>query len=249
MNRISTIITLAFVMAAVLFWLDVVKNNLGLESEENKTLETKFEKEYESEIESEEDDFVFLPIETELIFEPIPVEEAESETDTQTEIEIIEIETTAAPETEAVDQGSILNRSSNSQGNDFEQSSNSQVNDDDLMLLARIVQNEAGSYYCSDEHQRAVASVVINRVNDPRFPDSIYGVISQGWNGECPVQYAVGSPERFFSLEPSERALANAAYVLEYGSTVDSAIWQAEFVQGEIVAVFQTAYSTTYICK
>lgn len=124
--------------------------------------------------------------------------------------------------------------------------------DDDLMYLAKIVQNEAGCDFCTDEHQRAVASVVINRVNDARFPDTIYGVISQGWNGECPLQYNVGSVERFNSLEPSERALANAQYVLEHGSTVDGGIWQAEFIQGEIVAQFAypEIYSVvTYICK
>ena len=121
--------------------------------------------------------------------------------------------------------------------------------ENDLMLLARIVENESGSNWCTDEHQKAVASVVMNRVNDPRFPDSIYGVISQGWNGECPIQYAVGSAERFFGIVPSERAIQNAAYVLENCSTVPEAVWQAQFVQGEILAVFETDYSTTYICK
>lgn len=124
--------------------------------------------------------------------------------------------------------------------------------DDDLLYLAKIIENEAGCSFCTDEHQRAVASVVMNRVADPRFPDSVYGVISQGWNGECPLQYNVGSVERFNSLEPSERALANAQYVLEHGSTVGAAIWQAEFIQGEIVAYFAypEVYETiTYICK
>jgi len=126
------------------------------------------------------------------------------------------------------------------------------ISNDDLLYLAKIIENEAGSNWCTDDHQRAVASVVLNRVNDARFPDTVYGVISQGWNGECPLQYNVGGVERFYSLEPSERALANAQYVLEHGSTVGSAIWQAEFIQGEIVAYFAypEVYETiTYICK
>lgn len=124
--------------------------------------------------------------------------------------------------------------------------------DEDLIYLAKIVENEAGSNWCTDEHQRAVASVVINRVSDPRFPDTIIGVITQGWNGECALQYAIGGWERFNALEPSDRALENARYVLEHGSTVEGAIWQAEFVQGEIVTEFAypAIYDTvTYICR
>lgn len=123
---------------------------------------------------------------------------------------------------------------------------------EDLIYLAKIVENEAGSDFCTDEHQKAVASVILNRVSDPRFPDSIIGVITQGWNGECALQYAVGGWERFDALEPSERAIENARYVLEHGATVDGAIWQAEFIQGEIVAEFAypAIYDTvTYICR
>lgn len=50
---------------------------------------------------------------------------------------------------------------------------------DDLYLLARVVQTESGASWATDEHQRAVASVVINRVNDSRFPNTISGVILQ----------------------------------------------------------------------
>lgn len=125
--------------------------------------------------------------------------------------------------------------------------------DEDLLYLAKIIQNEAGSDFCSDEHQRAVASVVLNRVSDPRFPDTIIDVITQGWNGECPLQYAVGGWERFSEIEPTERAIENARYVLENGVTVDGAIWQAEFPQGEEVLMmfeYPGVYSTiTYICR
>lgn len=124
---------------------------------------------------------------------------------------------------------------------------------EDLIYLAKIVENEAGADYCTDAHQRAVASVVLNRVSDPRFPDTILGVITQGWNGECALQYAVGGWERFNALEPSDRAIENARYVLEHGATVDGAVWQAEFPQGNaILATFEypEIYSTiTYICE
>ena len=41
--------------------------------------------------------------------------------------------------------------------------------DDDLFYMSHIVQAEAG--YCSREMMEGVASVVINRVNDDRFPE------------------------------------------------------------------------------
>lgn len=51
------------------------------------------------------------------------------------------------------------------------------LNDDQLYLLSKLVAAEArGESY---EGQVAVAAVVINRVKDPRFPDSIEGVIYQ----------------------------------------------------------------------
>lgn len=51
------------------------------------------------------------------------------------------------------------------------------ITNDDLELLSKLVTGEArGESY---EGQLAVAAVVINRVKDPRFPDSIEGVIYQ----------------------------------------------------------------------
>ena len=51
------------------------------------------------------------------------------------------------------------------------------ITNDELYLLSKLVSSEArGESY---EGQVAVAAVVINRVRDPRFPDSIEGVIYQ----------------------------------------------------------------------
>lgn len=49
----------------------------------------------------------------------------------------------------------------------------------DLYLLAKCVHAEArGEPYVG---QVAVAAVVLNRVRDPNFPNSVYGVIYQPW--------------------------------------------------------------------
>lgn len=50
--------------------------------------------------------------------------------------------------------------------------------EDDLMLLAKITQVESG--YESYEGQLAVANVILNRVKDPKFPNSIKEVIYSG---------------------------------------------------------------------
>lgn len=51
------------------------------------------------------------------------------------------------------------------------------LNDEEIMLLSKLVAGEArGESY---EGQVAVAAVVINRVRDSRFPDSLEGVIYQ----------------------------------------------------------------------
>lgn len=51
------------------------------------------------------------------------------------------------------------------------------LNDEEIMLLSKLVAGEArGESY---EGQVAVAAVVINRVRDSRFPDTLEGVIYQ----------------------------------------------------------------------
>lgn len=113
----------------------------------------------------------------------------------------------------------------------------------ELYRVAAIVSGEAGSDICTTQHQRDVASVIINRVNDPRFPNTIEGVIMQ----DNPVQYATR-----FNRTYTERALANARYVLENGPT-HNGVWQAGFPQGKhVIAVYDyglPGYEVTYICS
>lgn len=110
------------------------------------------------------------------------------------------------------------------------------INAEELDLLARLIRAEAGSDWCTDELQRAVGSVVLNRVNDSRFPNTIYEVIyaegqySTTWNGEIDKPY-------------TDRTYANAKYLLENGVTIPTdVVWQANFKQGkqykEIQGVF-----------
>lgn len=195
-------------------------------------------------------------VETETQFEEQPIE-------TETEIEIVfepidteyvtttETEAYSAPVT-AADTEAYTELVTTAETVAYEAP---QYNDSDLMLLAKLIMNEAGADYCTDEHQRAVASVLLNHVASPSpdFPDTIYGCIMSGWVDNGIKHYGIESPEKFMSLVPTERAIANAQYVLTYGSTVGDAIYQAEFIPDghEVVAIFAYSCSSTitYICR
>lgn len=97
----------------------------------------------------------------------------------------------------------------------------------DLDLLSRLVYAEVGSDWCSDEMQLLVANVVINRMNDSRFPDTLRGVIYQRGQYECVTSGMI-------KKTPNARAIANAKRVLS-GERFCPAkvVWQSEFRQGK----------------
>lgn len=114
----------------------------------------------------------------------------------------------------------------------------SYVNLDDVELLARVIYQEAGGDAACDECRRRVADVVLNRVADDRFPDSIYDVLTQenqygefAWTGVVWADRADNPGE----AEAVERARRIAAEVLSgqhsdvYGNGY---VWQAGFEQG-----------------
>ena len=98
----------------------------------------------------------------------------------------------------------------------------------EVELLAIIGDLEAGADWCTDETQQDVMSVVVNRVRDPEYPDTIEGVIYQDG------QYSTA--KRVKGHVPSERSLRNAKIVLIEGVTLPADIvFQANFMQGEVV--------------
>lgn len=113
--------------------------------------------------------------------------------------------------------------------------------EDDVEALAALVYAEGGSDWVSDEHQRDIASVVVNRV------------ISPVWNGDT-IREVINSPGQYpatcNNTVYDERAYENALYILQNGPTCD-AVYQANFKQGtETVAVYDyPGHSVTYICK
>ena len=112
--------------------------------------------------------------------------------------------------------------------------------DTDLWYLSRVIQTESG--FCSQEMQEAVGSVVMNRVADDRFPDTIPEVIEQ------PGQYSTAS--YLASVEPTQEAINVAVDLLENGSKLPAdIIYQANFSQGAYTYMtLSTSYSTMYFC-
>lgn len=108
----------------------------------------------------------------------------------------------------------------------------------ELEYLSIAIYCEAGSDRCCDNCRRRVADVILNRIADDRFPDSMLGVLRQeaqygtfGWTG-------VVWPDMSYR-ESEKRAVERARRIAEevvsgqhselYGQNY---IWQAEFIQG-----------------
>ena len=54
-----------------------------------------------------------------------------------------------------------------------------QVTDEEYIWLCNVVGHEYGANWISEYEKAKVVEVVMNRVNDPRFPDTIWGVLTQ----------------------------------------------------------------------
>ena len=98
------------------------------------------------------------------------------------------------------------------------------VDPGELYLLAHLLCGEVqtGSW----ETQIAVGSVVLNRVADRSYPDTLKGVIYQRGQYAC-------TWDGNFDRTPTERNWAVARYLLENGSQIPAnVVYQAQFKQG-----------------
>lgn len=89
--------------------------------------------------------------------------------------------------------------------------SQTDLSEDDIYYLAQLVYAEAGSSWLTDHHQQMVASVVINRINSPLFPNTLRDVIAQ------PGQYQPYIDGSLNHQYPDERTIRNTRYVVENG--------------------------------
>ena len=121
---------------------------------------------------------------------------------------------------------------------------------DELEMLALVIYQEAGGDNCSNETRLMVGTVVMNRVADSRFPNTLYEVLTQEaqygrlhWTGLVWPEKASTTNE----AHAVERAYACAERILlgERFLPID-VIWQAEFIQGTEVVAYQDGM---YFCK
>lgn len=109
--------------------------------------------------------------------------------------------------------------------------------EEELYILSHLIEGEAGGN--SWELKIGVGSVVLNRVADSRFPNTIADVVFQ--NG----QYAC-TWDGNYDKEPCEESVEAAKYLLTNGSQMPSyVIFQAEFKQGNGVYDY---FENTYFC-
>lgn len=110
------------------------------------------------------------------------------------------------------------------------------INNKDLEILARIINGESGSDWCSDKMQLYVGSVFLNRVKSQHFPNTFEEVAFQQG------QYSCTHPGGGYWKEPNERAYANAELLLREGSQLEGYLFQANFEQGRDTIKVQNMY-------
>lgn len=114
------------------------------------------------------------------------------------------------------------------------------VNPQELELLARLINAEAGANWCSDTMQIGVGSVALNRVNHPDYPNTLEEVIYQKGQYAC-------IHDGNFSKEPTERSYEVALMLLTEGSQFPGdVVYQAGFKQGSEVYLHE---QNMYFCR
>ncbi|MBQ1471924.1 MAG: cell wall hydrolase [Eubacterium sp.] len=117
----------------------------------------------------------------------------------------------------------------------------------DVDLLARLIMCEIGSDPHPDEQLYNVGSVVINRINDSRFPNSLRDVIYQ------PGQYGPAITGQIDRTQPTQRCYEIAQDLLANGSRLPAdVVWQSGVTQGtEVYSSYKSPVTgtTTYYCR
>lgn len=121
----------------------------------------------------------------------------------------------------------------------------------DVELLAIVIYTEAGGDDCVDFTRLGVGTAAWNRVGDPRFPNSLHGVLTQEAQYGTMDRTGVVWPER--ASDPAEAHAVERAYtiaeriILEGVRVFDAdVVFQAEFPQGTEVVAYSDGM---YFCR
>lgn len=121
---------------------------------------------------------------------------------------------------------------------------------EELEMMALVIYQEAGGDASSDETRLMVGTVVMNRVADSQFPDTLYGVLTQRaqygllyWTGLVwpeRASYASEAHAVARAYECAERILLGERFLPE------DVIFQAEFEQGTETVAYSDGM---YFCR
>ena len=109
----------------------------------------------------------------------------------------------------------------------------------ELEYLALVIYQEAGGDLYSDETRLMVGTVVMNRVADKRFPDTIFDVILQ--RGQYGRLFWTGPTWPSRAWDPLEAHAVERAYTIAERilngerALPKDVVYQSEYIQGEIV--------------
>ena len=107
--------------------------------------------------------------------------------------------------------------------NELQRNSKYQLTEEELEVLLRIVEAEAG---CEDEEGKLlVANVILNRLNSPKFPDSITEIVFQRENGVA--QFSPVYDGSYACAEVSEETIKAVGRALKGEDISDGAMYFA----------------------
>ena len=122
--------------------------------------------------------------------------------------------------------------------------------EEELDMLALVIYQEAGADYCSDDTRLKVGTVVMNRIADNRYPNTMREVITQEaqygrlhWTGLVWPQRA-SNPNEAHAVE---RAYTIAERILQGERALpEDVVYQSEYQQGTEVVAYQDGH---YFCR
>lgn len=99
----------------------------------------------------------------------------------------------------------------------------------EVELLARLINAEAGAEWCTSEMKRLVGVVALNRTKHKAFPDTLKEVIYQQGQYKCVIDGNINK-------QPTKECYIIAENLLTNGyDDPKDVIWQSEFIQGKRV--------------
>lgn len=135
--------------------------------------------------------------------------------------------TTEPPETTTIEHQKVIN-----------------YTQEDLFYLAAAICREAGGQ--SEEIQMLVANVIINRVNSPLFPNTIYEVLTQRMQYGMMWRDGISFPD-WANENDKDHCMSVAKRILD-GERVcpENVVFQAEFIQGS--GIYKQFGNDYYFC-